>query len=162
MTTEFDLKTLARQVIDEDTSEDLAQMTKELRRRIPEDALHEALSQALVPFVHDMIRKPWRPAARGSKPPRASAKVTGIREAWRRKLDEIRYTVADDSIRRLGDMSHADLIFVAEGLETLAAQQQARASSIRTIAAAMAERDAARVRDLPDDCLRPLFERPAA
>ena len=161
MAAEFDLKTLARQVIDEDTSEDLAQMTKELRRRIPEDALNEALSQALVPFVHDMIRKPWRPASRSSKP-RPSAKVTAIREAWRRQLDQIRYTVGDGSIRRIGDMSHGDLIFVAESLEALAAQQEARASSLRTLAAAMAERDADSVRDLPDDCLRPLFERPAA
>ena len=158
MTAELDLKTLAREVIDQDTSEDLAQMTKELRRRIPADAIGEALDQALVPFVHAMIRQPTS----GRQQPRPSAKVTGIREAWRRQLDKIRYTVEDGSIRRIGDMSHDDLIFVAEGLEALAAQHQARATQIRELAGAMAEQHAGSVRDLPDDMLRPLFERPAA
>lgn len=155
--TDFDLKTLAREVIDQDTSEDLAQIIKEVRRRIPARAAGEALDQALAPFVHDMIRKPWRPA-----PPAPSAKVTAIREAWRRKLDEIRYTVDGDSIRRLGDMSRDDVIFVAEGLEAQARQNQARAAWMRSWAEAMAEHGAARVRDLPDDIQSGMFGRTAA
>jgi hypothetical protein len=155
--TDFNLKALAREVIDEDTSEDLAQIIKEVRRRIPRDVTGEALDQALAPFVHDMIRKPWRPA-----PPAPSAKVTAIREAWRRKLDEIRYTVDGDSVRRLGDMSQADVIFVAEGLETQARQNQARAAWMRSWAAAMTEHGAARIRDLPDDVQRGMFGRTAA
>jgi hypothetical protein len=150
--TDFNLKALAREVIDEDTSEDLAQIIKEVRRRIPRDVTGEALDQALAPFVHDMIRKPWRPA-----PPAPSAKVTAIREAWRRKLDEIRYTVDGDSVRRLGDMSHDDVIFVAEGLEVQARQNQARAAWMRSWATAMAEHGAARVRDLPDDVQSGMF-----
>jgi hypothetical protein len=155
--TDFDLKALAREVIDQDTSENLGQIIKEVRRRIPARAAGEALDQALAPFVHDMIRRPWRPA-----PPSPSAKVTAIREAWRRKLEEIRYTVDDDSIRRLGDMTHADVIFVAEGLEVQARQNQARAAWMRSWAQAMTEHGAARVRDLPDDVQSSMFTGVAA
>jgi hypothetical protein len=161
--TDFELRVLARQVIDEDSSEDFGQILKELRRRIPDDLVGEALDQALVPFMHDMIRKPGlrRPPAEtpapGDKGRARSPKLAGIREAWRRSLDAIRYTVADGSVRRIGDMSRDDVIFVASQLEELAAQNEAKAALMRRLAAAMDDGSAARVRDLPDETLREWF-----
>lgn len=162
MSAPFDLRALAREVINDDTSEDLAQMVKELRRRIPRAAIGDALDQALTAFVHDMIRKPDAGRSRDVPPPAASAKVTAIREAWRRHLDTIRYTVGDGSIRRLGDMSAGDVIFVAEHLELLARQNQARADWMNAWADALAKHNAARVRDLPDDVKRGMFAKQAA
>lgn len=159
---EFSLKALAREVINEDESEDLAQMVKELRRRIPADATDSALEQALTPFVHEMVRAPNRHGGIGNSRPRPSAKVTAIREAWQRKLDEIRYTVADGSIRRLGDMTRDDVIFAAGQLEDMARRNKLRAMSMRSIAEAMTQHDASRVRDLPDGYLGEMFTGAAA
>lgn len=160
--TDFDLRAVARAVIAEDTSEDLGQMIKELRRRIPADAVETALSQALMPFVHDMMRGPSSALGRSRSPQPRSAKVSAIRDAWKRHLDSIRYTVQDGSVRRIGDMDRADVVFVAEQLEAIAKQNKLKSMSMRALAAAMSENDAARVRDLPDDFLRQMFERSAA
>lgn len=158
---DFSLIAVVRGVLDADASEDLSVIIKEVRAAIPADCTDAALDQALLPLVHDVItkqrtRQPAAPSGSGR-----SSKVQRIRDYWRRQLDDIRYTVADGSVRRIGDMSRDDLLFIAGRLDELADYNRKRADSVRRIADALAEHDAATVRDLPEKFLETAFGRPA-
>jgi hypothetical protein len=156
---EFSLAALARAVLAESGSEDREQLLKEIERQIPAAQLAEAFRQALPAFVHQVQLSRWPSRARpgGGR----SAKVTAIRETWRRHLDG-RYTVEDGSLRKLGDFGRGDLIFMAGRLETQARSVRARAVAMESLAAALDEHGAERVRDLPDAFLAEFFGQAAA
>jgi hypothetical protein len=163
---EFSLRALTAAVLAELDSEDREQIVKEVERRIPAELAGEALRQALPAFVHQAAPRWTLPAplpVPDGKGPRAgrSAKVTAIRDAWRKHL-EGRYTVEDGSLRRLGDFSHADLMFVARGLEEKAQRNHQRAAAMQALAGALAEHKVRHVRDLPAAVLAGYFSQAAA
>lgn len=158
--TEFSLTALARTVLAESGSEDRGQILKEIEQQIPNKLLGEAFRQALPAFVHQVAPR-WPAAQPTGNGAGRSAKVTAIRETWRRHL-EGRYTVEDGSLRKLGDFCQGDLIFMAGALEAQAATMAARAAAMTSLAEALAEHDAERVRDLPADFLAAFFTGAAA
>jgi hypothetical protein len=151
----WNLRSAARDVVRECATESKDDMVTELRRRIPENEVESVLRQALYPYIHDVIggerAAPGRPAA-----PRPNGKVATLRATWREYLDTVRYTVADGSVRRLGDMSADDLEYVAKGLRDQAVQFAVRATSLDGYREAVLRNGAARVRDVPDDELMKL------
>jgi hypothetical protein len=155
---EFSLAALARTVLAEAASEDREQLLKEIEQQVPAGLLAEAFRQALPAFVHQVQLSRWPAPAR---PGRRSAKVTAIRETWRRHL-EGRYTVEDGSLRKLGDFRRDDLIFTAGRLDLQAQTAAARAAAMKKLAAEMKKQKAERVRDLPDDFLAEFFGQAAA
>lgn len=164
--TDFSLRAVTLAVLAESDSEDREQIVKEIASRIARKDQAEALRQALPMFVHitgNSIR--WsgtgQGAGTGSGPGggRASgrsAKVTAIRESWRKHLDG-RYTVEDGSWRRLGDFTHADLVYKAAELERQAKDRAERAALLTSLAGRLEASGAEFVRDLDDDTLRGFF-----
>lgn len=153
---EFSLRALIREVLSEDTSEDLAAILKEIIRRIPPEHVQAALEQAIYSALHAEVTRPRPgPVPSGGK---GSAKVRRIREHWRKVL-ESRYTVENGKLRRIGDMDSDDVLFVAGHLEEIARQNVSQAERMRGVAGKMAELGVARVRDLPEDYLASAFSR---
>ncbi len=155
----FSLAELARTVLAESDSEDREQILKEIAGRVPAKLTGEAFRQALPAFVHQVQLSRW--PAPGRPGGGRSAKVSAIRETWRKHL-EGRYTVEDGSLRKLGDLRHGDLIFLADGLEAQAATLQARASGMKALAEALAGHEVQCVRDLPAAFLAEFFGGKAA
>ncbi|HEY6278059.1 MAG TPA: hypothetical protein VIX86_17195 [Streptosporangiaceae bacterium] len=158
----FSLRGLIREVLANVDSEDLDVITKEVLRRIPADATGDALADALPPFIHVIIRNAGWHAQKTALREQRSQKVSGIRDMWQRHLDEVRYTIRDGSLRRLGDLTRDDVLFLAGELARQAAEKKTRAMGMKAVAAAMSEHDVKVVRDLPDDYLREMFGGKAA
>lgn len=159
--TDFDLRAVAREVISDDTSESFAVMLKELRRRIPKDAVDAALNQTLPVYLHAMLRSPVTIPEPDSKPParqpRPSPKVQTVREEWRRRLDQ-HYRIEDGHQRRIGDMTADNLTYVAGHLFELADQNRNRGDWFLTLRSAVVKAGVKRVRDLPAAKLKPLLD----
>lgn len=150
----FILRVLVRDVVIEAHEPDSQLIAKEVARRLPPEHAEAALIDALREYVRHYLTT-MRPAVSspaGKANSGRSSKVRGIRNAWRRCLDEAAYGTANGQ-KWLGDLDAADLIFVADGLEQKAREQMAKASGFRGMSAALGEHGAAQVRDLPDAVL---------
>jgi hypothetical protein len=157
---EFSLRQVALAVLADSDSEDRGQIIKEIEHRVAREDLADALREALPAFVHQVAPRWTVPVpgeqGAGQRNSARSSKVGAIREAWRKHL-EGRYTVEDGSLRRVGDFTCDDLLFVADGLEARARANFARAASMKALAGKLAAHEAEHVRDLPAEVLREFF-----
>lgn len=160
--TDFNLRTLVREVSRTSTLANPGALADEVMRRIPEGESREALRQALRVFVRQVISEerpkgsPGHPGGINPVPSRASSsrssKVGAIRDGWQRHL-RARYHVGASEWARLGDCTRDNLFFIADDLDRKADQNKAKARGIRSLAAALTDHDVAKVSDLPAQLL---------
>lgn len=154
---DFNLRALVREVSREAHEPDTQLIAKEVARRLPPEHAEAVLVDALSEYVRHYLTTA-RPRLLTATTPTGntnsgrSSKVRGIRDAWRRYLDEAAYDTATGQ-KWLGDLDATDLVFVADGLERKAREQMAKSARFREMSAALAEHEAERVRDLPDAVL---------
>lgn len=167
----FDLHALIHEVAAESAA-DLEAVTKEVRRRIPPEAIEDALDQALPGLVYRVARTgtapsrrqldPHTPFARGgaSRPARSS-KVAALRSyPWGRELRQW-VSVGADSFKFFGDCTADDLTYAAATRFRLAETNRARGEHMETAREMLTRHGVERVRDLPGDALADLFGRAA-
>jgi hypothetical protein len=165
MTSEFNLRVLVRDVCDSSTIPDPALLAKEVNRRIQKADRDAALEQALRVFVQNVISRarnsPGGHTTLDTQAIRAtggstSHKVAGIRNAWRRMLQD-RIAVGSDlgAWKFLRDCTAVDLDYAASIREDHARQNAARARQLRQLAELLVTHNAATVSALPDDVLGP-------
>lgn len=156
--TDFSLLAIIDEVLEaDDASEDLDVIAKEVLRQIPENCLYRAVEIMLPSAIHDRLSGK-KLSAKGDSG-RPSSKVTGIRDSWAKYLEQVRYAVADGSMRKFGDLTREDVIFIAGDLDRRSKEIRVRATAMKAIAAEMSERNAEHVRDLPVEYLRSMFAR---
>lgn len=171
-TEDFNLKHEIREVI---RGTDLAspdEIAAKVLENIPEDAILEALSQALPDLIRtELVRERARPAmpqsirpalpGAATTPARASqsaqsAKVRQIREHWQRHLRD-RISVGRDMWVTLADCTAADLRVAAEDRRSRAERMNDSAARYARYADACEEHKVARFGLLPKRVLADLF-----
>lgn len=148
---EFDLSKLVREVHNDTDLTDHRQVAKEVRSRIPDADVEEALIEALAEFVRVRFTN-YRSTSGGNegsqgKPGNKSAKRDGIREWWKRQLNQ-RYGTADGQ-KLLRDFTIDDCAFQAEQDRKKAAELEAKADQWDELGALLKLNKAAKVGDLP-------------
>lgn len=153
--TDFNLRALVREVMDNSTLKTPDEIATEVAKRIPADCIADALQQSLRTFTRQVISEERPHGMRGISAPVASsrsAKVAGIRDGWQRKL-RARYHVGEGAYEFLGECTAENLIFIATDLDEQAARKQARARGFRRLAEALETNGVERVKDLPAELL---------
>lgn len=123
----------------------------------------EALQMAMVELVRQEFghtRKHEVPLERPSNSAR-SWKTAAIREAWKQRL-EAWYTTTAGERARLADLTRDEVLHNVTVREDMARANLAEATELRRIADLMAKHKVARVGDLPENVLRPIFTEAAA
>lgn len=163
----FSLRDLVVETL-ETTDLPLEAVADQVLSRVPKNKTGEALLQAMRTYVREVnvqVRRAHRrpplavmqetPGGAGSAKPRAghvrSAKVAGIREWWRRQLED-RFE-GEDGLKPLGDFTLADLKVAAETRRVLAEQNASRAAWFEHLAELVTEHDVETVRELPSSVL---------
>lgn len=155
---DIDVAALVREVVDTSDDTDPTALAKLVADRIPDADTRAALEQTLPALVRREFRRyneqwiahPVSESTVDQQPaPRASSKVTRIRERW--LSDRI---AGLDGYKRLGDCTIADLEHAAGEREAHARATFARAAQLRVLAGLLAEHKVATVRELPEDALR--------
>lgn len=154
MPAEFNLRDLCREVVRTSVDVTYEALAGEVLRRIPANRRGEALAIALRPFLRQVVSEMRTPGPVAAPPPPASVvshNVTSIRDGWQRRLLEV-YSTAEGN-KRLRDMTHGDLVFMAEELRKQAALKHAKAKGWMVLADALQEHGVERVGDLPAEAL---------
>lgn len=178
---EFSLRALIRQVRDELGTGDARLIAEKAVPRIPAASRETALLEAVTEVARSVvvsghpkfgaIAQPeaspplpladlrpspaQRPATRaGNANSARSQKVMAIRRMW---PDMRKVYTSVDANKQVADYSIGDLQKLADLLEKQGRQSLAKATNVRSLAAAMARCKAAKVRDLPDDVLAAAF-----
>lgn len=170
MSDEFDLRSLVREVADTSMIADPATLAKEVARRVRNADLRVALEQALPTVVQHVLsrRTPLivpggqveveahmgnaaGASSSGASAPIRSRKVSGIREMWRRALNE-RLNVGPEPTawKFLRDCDAADLAYAATLREQHARRNAERAAQLRKLAALLETHGVKTVGQLPD------------
>lgn len=164
---DFDALSLIRDVQRELGTGDRHAIAKEALQRTPPDQYASALLQAYAEMGRHVVvaghprmgnvpdaAASVRSAVPGRVNSARSQKVAAIRRAW----PELRAVYAClDPQKQFGDYGAADLLFVAEYLETQGRRSLAKASRFRALADLVTGSGVAAVRDLPDDVLAAVF-----
>lgn len=168
----FSLRALIREVCATSTITDPTTLAKEVGRRIPQDALRDALDEALPVVVQHFVSR-----SRGSidsladqgrsdthnavvgKAPNRSHKVAAIRAGWQKQLRD-RIAVGPDRSdwKFLGDCGRADLAYAAGLRRNHAAANRAAAERLEALAALLTQHRVDRVAELPTTVLAATFE----
>jgi hypothetical protein len=173
--TSFVLSRLVLAVSAESQLADPGLIVDEVMQRIRPTERQEALRQALVlvvPMIVTRTRSPLPSFAHSSPPdhqetpagapaqrqqptpPRPSWKVTGIREAWQRALqNRIKVGTGEDDWKFLSQCTSADLAHAASIREELARRNADRASQYRQLADLVTSHGVETVGELPDTVL---------
>jgi hypothetical protein len=160
------LRDLAREVIDQSSSDDLAVMVAALLARIEDVDLRDALQQTLRSFIREVIRQ-HRTAQPGAvDQPEASEQneswwVKGMREAHQHRLHD-RFHVGETHWKTLALMTYDDLVFAAEERRQIAKRNLGQADLIDAWAALVSRHQVACFGDLPPEVIAAALERPAA
>jgi len=169
--TSFVLSRLVHAVSAESQLADPGLIVDEVMQRIRPGERQEALRQALVlvvPMIVTRTRSPLPPFVHPSPadhqetpaprpqpaPPRPSWKVTGIREAWQRALqNRIKVGTGENDWKFLSQCTSADLTHAASIREELARRNADRASQYRQLADLVTSYGVDTVGQLPDAVL---------
>lgn len=164
---QLDLRALIHEVAAE-SGPDLEVVTKEVRRRIPDNAVEDALDQALPTLVYKVARtggvpsqevpEPQEINARGAaRKPVRSSKVAALRSyPWERHLREW-VSVGKDEFKFFGDCTADDLSYAAEVRFQLAEANRAHGERMMTARELLVEHGVSTVRELPPDTLGEFF-----
>lgn len=150
----FNVRDVCREVVSTSVDVNYDAMAEEVLRRIPKSQYVTALAVALRPFLRQVVsemRTPGPVAAPGPADSVVSWNVTSIREGWQKRLLEV-YATAEGN-KRLRDMTHDDLVYMAEELRRQAAQKHAKASGWQLLADSVEANGVERVGDLPAEIL---------
>ena len=166
---DFNLRTVIREVASRSTIRDPDQLAVKIMRHIPSESWMDAMRAALKPMVREVIsaERPHgtftrsygnpspspainTPPGRGASgaPRNGSAKVGAIRDGWQDHL-RARYSTDGGNWKFLGECTYEDLQFIAARLDKQAEAHASKARGMRSLAAALTDHDAATVRDLP-------------
>lgn len=150
--TELNLRHMVREVLRDSTIADPGQVADEVMRRIPRGALKVALAQTLRLFVRQVISEE-RIGNNGSDAPvttkaARSAKVTGIRDGWQRRLHD-RVHVGKGEWKFLAACTYEDLLAAAGERRDLAERNKAWARTYDAWARLLTEYGVATFGDLP-------------
>lgn len=167
----FDLRALVRDVLDQADDLDLDKLVNEVDRRIEVGDRDAALRQSLPAVVRDVVRngrshlsivadtgaqERTRPAA-----DRPSRKVAGIRDYWRRALTAEFSVDNAGGIKRLAELTRADLVFNIESREKIARTNAAKAMELRGLLDLVTRHDVETVGELPESVLASTLVRAA-
>ena len=153
----MDLRKITREVIAQADDVSVPALTVAVAARIDDEA--EALKAALPAFIRSVIVSDRSSGA--VKPPTVgkslpgSWKVNAIRDGWQRHLREVYAT--PDGNKRVGDMTHDDLLHLASVNEDQAKRKLGKAKGWRKLADCMTEQGVAVVRDLDAQTLMVTF-----
>lgn len=168
---DFDLRALVRDVCATSMIADPTMLAKEVNRRIKRTQRDAALEQSLRIFVQHFVSlnrnssgvqsgngDQRRVDAGGS----TSRKVAGIRDSWRRMLQD-RISVGADSSdwKFLRDCTALDLDYAATLREDHARRNAARAKQLRELAELLTAHGVATVGQLPEGILAPALSEAA-
>lgn len=152
--TDFDLRKLVHDVYATSDDPHPVILAKEVNRRIKRADRDAALEAALPLFVRNVLSQ-MRMASNRPIPatkPNPSRKVAGIREAWRRMLNDA-INVGPHEWKVLSKCTAPDLDYAAELREAHARWNAARAQQYRQLAELLTEHGVSTVGELPDDML---------
>lgn len=145
--TEFDLRAITREVLEEGGCDSFREYAVKVLGRIPQRELKNALMLCLPDFVREVdhrAKPPVLPTA-GSH---ASPKVKGIANAWSAFIS--RHITTDLGAQiRLADATEGQVRFYVGLLRVKASQTEATADGFERVADLMAEQKVGRVKDLP-------------
>lgn len=150
MTTDFNLRQVIREVLRSSTMADPGQVADEVMRRIPTKMIKAALTQVLRDVVRQVMSEE-RGAHRGLTPtagPTRSAKVSGIRDGWQKRLRD-RVHVGASEWKLLGSCTYDDLLFAASERREIAESNAAMARQYDAWARLINKHDVATFGDLP-------------
>lgn len=153
----IDLYGVVRQELAVNPSPDPGDIAAAVLDQIPDDQLRELAALLLRGFVRNMIgtersRHLAQIAFAPSRPSLRSAKVVGIREAWRKVLDD-RIHVGNSVYRFLRDCSYADLMAAADERERMALANHFAAKRFTGFADLIAQHGVQTFGQLPADVL---------
>lgn len=144
---DFNLRSIVREVLTSSTIADPGVVAEEVLRRVPSRMLKQALQQALRLYVRQVISE-----VRVSRPPVASsnrsAKVSGIRDGWQRRLRD-RVHCGDGNWKFLAECTYEDLLAAAGERRQLAERNLAWARQYDEWARLLTEHDVATFGELP-------------
>lgn len=168
MSNSFNLNALIREVIDTSTLVDPDSLAKEVGKRIGRNQERDALQQALPALVmtalsrgrhltssggHQPTGTQRRNAVgRSNSAPGRSSKVAGIREAWRKMLQEP-IAVGGNHWKRLAECNAEDLTYAEDLRRAHAARTAAAADKLANLRELLQQHGVATVGDLPDQTL---------
>lgn len=152
--TDFKLRHLVRDVLRTSTLADPGDIAEEVLRRIPTRQVRVALAQALRLYVRQVnseerISHRGEPATEAQAPNR-SAKVSGIRDGWQKRLRD-RVHVGKGEWKFLAACTYDDLLAAAAERRELAERNQAWARQYDTWARLLTEHDVKTFGDLPTE-----------
>lgn len=150
----MNLTEIVQQVVDDYETTDVDELSRAALARIDAADYRDALRTILPTYVRSFISRNRGPAD-APLPPRPSAKVAAVRDAWERWLDEL-VSVGPNRYARRGDMTAADCRY--------AAQLRRRHAEANAVEADKWEDWAERIERTGAACLRevPAEMRPAA
>lgn len=159
----FDLRALVRDVLDQADDLDLDKLVNEVDQRIAVGDRDTALRQALSEIVRDVVRGSRNhlsivtsTGARERARPvadRPSRKVAGIRDYWRKALMAEYSVGTPGTLKRLADLTRADLMFNIESREKIARASAAKALELRALLDLVVRHDVVTVGELPESVL---------
>jgi hypothetical protein len=163
--TEFNVRALIREVLDDTDYAEPDQIAKETTARIPAEHINDALHEAMRELAR-IVMSQHRRQVRARSTTRAEAPAGGGRS---RKRDRIRRYHRElrtryrgvSGYKLLADMTRDDLLAAAAERDDQAAANQARADELRRWAALLEQHGAARVGDLPGAALDAMFAKAA-
>jgi hypothetical protein len=160
---DFNLRALVRDVCATSTIPDPTMLAKEVNRRIRKADRDTALGQCLQIFVQHYVSLNRNSPSQSTGDPHMSTaggstsrKVTGIRDAWRRMLND-RIAVGSDpgAWKFLRDCTVTDLDYAASIREEHARRNADSAKRLRDLAELLTEHGATTVGALPESVLGP-------
>lgn len=156
-----ELRVQIRHLMDEDPDRcDPRDIAAALKQRLRVKDYGSVLDEVLPEYVRLVIMSSRHQAARPA--PRASSKVTAIREWRARLLNQIVDVSFDEGKqKRLGDCTADDLLVCAEQRYKLAERVRATGDQFMALHRAVQECGGVTLSDVPDDALRGVYERAA-
>jgi hypothetical protein len=161
---DFNLRSVVRQVARNSTLRDPRQLADEVLRRIPQEELLNVLRDALLPLVREVVSAdrphgvhttgPGRSQKHSAigQPSAGSWKVGAIRDGWQEHL-RARYSTEGGVYKFLGECTYEDLQFIAGRLDHQAETYRSKAAGMRVLASMLTDHEVATVRDLPAERL---------
>lgn len=146
---EFNLRTLVRQVLDDSVLTDPGLIAEEVYRRTAAKDRGAAYQQALRHFVRQVASE-----QRGATTITAGpSKATRAREWWQRSMRDRIHVNGDAGWKMLADCTRDDLLYAAAERREQADRNRAKAQQYEALASLLDANSAATVRDLPADVL---------
>lgn len=149
----FSLRSVVREVVAEAESLEYGDLAQSVLATIDPAMYAAALAQALPIYVRVTSVQGRTTGPMPTPPPAGSDswKVQSIREDWQYRLSEI-YTTAEGN-KRLGDLTYADLMYMAKVRRESAEQLMAKAKGWETLARAVRKQGVQTVRNLTPEAL---------